>query len=117
MVMPREGSLLLGAFGNLTIVWEPIAVSVAWNLMDGMEHPIRDDAPGWPQTHVSQMKFEPKRRPRFSDSPTWVRETSDYRFESRQGSFHVRSTRNHRFEFILPGQFDRLHPRNLDDTL
>ena len=31
--MPRERSLRLAAFGSLTIVCEPIAVSLAWNLM------------------------------------------------------------------------------------
>jgi hypothetical protein len=33
MLMPREGSLLLAAFGSLSIVCEPIAVSLAWNLI------------------------------------------------------------------------------------
>jgi hypothetical protein len=36
MLMPRDGSWLLAAFGNLSIVCEPIAVSFAWNLIVGM---------------------------------------------------------------------------------
>jgi len=36
MLMPREGSLLLAAFGSLSIVCEPIALSLAWNLIVGI---------------------------------------------------------------------------------
>jgi len=34
--MPRERSRLLAAFGSLTIVCDPMAVSVDWNRMMGL---------------------------------------------------------------------------------
>jgi hypothetical protein len=40
MLIPREGSLLLAASGSLTIVCEPTVVTVAWNLILGMNHHI-----------------------------------------------------------------------------
>jgi hypothetical protein len=36
MLIPRDGSLLLAAFGSLSIVCEPIAVGLPWNLIFGM---------------------------------------------------------------------------------
>jgi hypothetical protein len=36
MLIPREGSLRLAASGNLRIVCEPIAMSVALNLIFGI---------------------------------------------------------------------------------
>jgi hypothetical protein len=41
-VIPREGSLLLAARGSRRIAWEPIAVTVAWNLIFGMNDQTRD---------------------------------------------------------------------------
>src|SRR5437773_12039821 len=41
MFIPREGSLRLAVFGTLRIGCEPIAVTVAWNLILGIRRSAR----------------------------------------------------------------------------
>jgi hypothetical protein len=40
MLIPREGSLRLAAFGTLRMACAPIAVNLAWKLIFGINNPM-----------------------------------------------------------------------------